>query len=281
MRRHVLSVLKQLSEQGRQNAVGIEKIGLRYVKDSAPASAMSGHEGASNLFYYLFDNWASTLKLLTKLKTDLTGLNTKILAGVNENAEEMLAQEILPGLSKLEKDLRSKQHLYKGYENLVTRILKYYDKTHEGDDHKHDLVHVTHSACNRFERLQDHINYLVLNYLEEAIGESESLSTTYFNIYAQKDSKATGKLSASAATLSKLGVLFLPVGLMTGYFSVQIKELEGVYTTKTYWISFAVIMVLSMLSLLLFSTVLNNVGNATIFGGLVKRKPPANKVSQE
>lgn len=287
MRHHMLSVLKQLSEQGRAKAVGIEKIGLRYVIGSAPPSSMSGSEGASNLFYYLFDNWASTLKLLQARKAELKALRQKIMAGLDETADEMPAHEILPGLSIIEKHLRSNQHLYKGYENLVTRILKYDEKSNDtgAPNHTHDLIRVSHSACNRFERLQDHINYLVLNYLDEAIGESESLSTTYFNIYAQKDSKATGRLSSSAATLSKLGVLFLPVSLMTGYFSVQIEELEGVYTTKTYWVSFAVIMVLSFLALFLFSSLLNNVGNATmksvkLYLGLSERKVVKKEVQE-
>lgn len=47
---------------------------------------------------------------------------------------------------------------------------------------------------------------------------------------------------------------------MTGYFSVQIQELEGVYTAKTYWVSFAIIMVLSFLALFMFSSILAGMG---------------------
>ncbi len=43
---------------------------------------------------------------------------------------------------------------------------------------------------------------------------------------------------------------------MTGYFSVQIKDLEGVYTTRDYWYSFAVLMSISFLSLFFFSRLL-------------------------
>ena len=49
---------------------------------------------------------------------------------------------------------------------------------------------------------------------------------------------------------------------MTSYFSVQIQELDGVYTVKTYWVSFAIIMVLSFFALFLFSRVLVGVGTA-------------------
>lgn len=75
----------------------------------------------------------------------------------------------------------------------------------------------------------------------------------YFNITAQKDSQATSKLSRNATLLSKLGILFLPVSLVTSYFSIQIQELQGVYTAKTYWVSFTVTLVLSFIVLFLFS----------------------------
>lgn len=44
----------------------------------------------------------------------------------------------------------------------------------------------------------------------------------------------------------------MPVSLMTGYFSVQISDLQGVYTVQTYWICFAVIMALSFSFLVVF-----------------------------
>lgn len=49
---------------------------------------------------------------------------------------------------------------------------------------------------------------------------------------------------------------------MTSYFSVQIKELDGVYTVKTYWVTFAVVMVLSFVALFMFSRVLVGAGSA-------------------
>lgn len=49
---------------------------------------------------------------------------------------------------------------------------------------------------------------------------------------------------------------------MTSYFSVQIQELEGVYTVKTYWVTFAVVMVLSFVALFMFSRVLVGVGTS-------------------
>lgn len=175
---------------------------------------------------------------------------------------------------------------------MITRILKYGEGRASSHGHDEKRLLIAQSACHRFERLQDHITFLVLNYLDEAIGEKDGLYSTvryssgplsyqytadnpqYFNITAQKDSRATAKLSSNATLLSKLGVLFLPVSLMTSYFSIQIQELQGVYTAKTYWISFAVIMVLSFVALFIFSSVLVGLSTSlsTIFKAPIKKE---------
>lgn len=49
---------------------------------------------------------------------------------------------------------------------------------------------------------------------------------------------------------------------MTSYFSIQISELEGVYTTKDYWYSFAAIMSISFLCLFFFSRLLMGITEA-------------------
>jgi hypothetical protein len=36
---------------------------------------------------------------------------------------------------------------------------------------------------------------------------------------------------------------------MTSYFSTEIKDLQNVYTSRTYWVTFAVIILLSILGL--------------------------------
>ncbi|KAF9869815.1 DNA mismatch repair protein [Colletotrichum karsti] len=92
----------------------------------------------------------------------------------------------------------------------------------------------------------------VLKYLDEL----NALSSTYFNLTAQKDSQATARLSRSATLLAKLSVFFLPISFMTSYFSVEIPDLVEHYTPKMYWICFAVIAGISFLSLFFFSRLL-------------------------
>jgi hypothetical protein len=177
------------------------------------------------------------------------------------------------------------QHLYKGYENLTQRILEpKATALHNGAATPRSLTGLTgqassrgvvlaQSASTRFERLGDRLNLMMLSQTEEFLAEKEALISTvgfpghclpascsyysqYFNINAQKDSEATARLTRSATLLAKLSVLFLPVSLMTSYFSVQIPDLVNKYTGKDYWYTFAVIMSISFLALFFFSRLL-------------------------
>jgi hypothetical protein len=55
MRNNTLSVLSQLSKHGHEKADPISMQSVRQALD--PTQADLGVEGASNLFYYLFDDW--------------------------------------------------------------------------------------------------------------------------------------------------------------------------------------------------------------------------------
>lgn len=70
--------------------------------------------------------------------------------------------------------------------------------------------------------------------------------------------------------LAKLTILFLPVSLMTGYFSVQIQDLQGVYTHTTYWVCFGVIMAISLAFLAIFGYLSGTVEGKTIYQSLTQ-----------
>jgi hypothetical protein len=72
----------------------------------------------------------------------------------------------------------------------------------------------------------------------------------------QKDSQLTAKLNRSATLLAKLSVLFLPVSLVSGYFGVEIEDLNQHWKGTDYWYTFAVVMSLSFLSLFFFGRLL-------------------------
>ena len=67
-----------------------------------------------------------------------------------------------------------------------------------------------------------------------------------------KESQAVERLTRITILLAKVTILFMPVSLMTAYFSTQLSDLANIYSIKTYWICFAVIMSLSFVGLALF-----------------------------
>lgn len=71
VRKNTLSVLSQLSIIGLDAADGVELISLR---QRAGSKELTGIEGASNLFYYLFDDWTATYTLLMVLQGNLEKL---------------------------------------------------------------------------------------------------------------------------------------------------------------------------------------------------------------
>lgn len=76
------------------------------------------------------------------------------------------------------------------------------------------------------------------------------------------------KLTRITILLAKATILFLPVSLMTGYFSVQISDLVGVYTVKTYWFCFLTISLLSIVFLFIFGVASDTVEGRTVYKSL-------------
>ena len=72
------------------------------------------------------------------------------------------------------------------------------------------------------------------------------------------------RLTRITILLAKATILFLPVSLMTGYFSTEVQELQN-YTGKTYWVSFAVILFLSVVLLMVFSWYSESVGERPVY----------------
>ncbi|KAK6592992.1 ADP-ribosylation factor 1 [Botrytis cinerea] len=248
LRGNTLSVLGQLSKSGHEAADPISMQSVRQVLDLNTAQANSGTEGASNLFYYLFDDWRAVYKTVAFFRGSLKELETSIFEDMTRN-----------------KRIRRMQHLYNGYHNLITRILEPKNSsTWEADTPDGSFmtqsgrngVKLAASARQRFERLGDRLKLLILNETGEFLAEKDALSTTFFSINSQKDSQATARLNRSATLLAKLSVLFLPVSLMTSYFSTELSDIEGKYSLYDYWVGFAVVVSASFVCLFFFSKLL-------------------------
>lgn len=79
------------------------------------------------------------------------------------------------------------------------------------------------------------------------------------------------KLTRITILLAKVTILFLPVSLMTGYFSTELKGVKnGGYTMTEYWVSFAVIMFLSMVLLALFGVASDTVEGRPIYRSMLR-----------
>ena len=85
---------------------------------------------------------------------------------------------------------------------------------------------------------------------------------------ALKESQAVEKLTRTTILLAKATILFLPLSLMTAYFSVQISDLQGVYSAKTYWFCFLVVVLLSILLLVVFGVASDTIEGRTVYQSL-------------
>ncbi|QSZ29059.1 hypothetical protein DSL72_003569 [Monilinia vaccinii-corymbosi] len=273
LRGNTLSVLGQLSKSGHETADPISMQTVRQVLDMNAAHANNGIEGASNLFYYLFDDWRAVYATVAFFRASLQRLETSIFEDMTRKSIEGSDIRIIPHLHFLSKSIRQMQHLYNGYHNLITRILEpkplsaWEAGTPDGSfttQNARSGVRLAASASQRFERLGDRLKLLILSETGEFLAEKDALSNTarfplytyYFNINSQKDSQATARLNRSATLLAKLSVLFLPVSLMTSYFSTQLRDIEDRYSLYDYWVGFAVVVSVSFVCLFFFSKLL-------------------------
>lgn len=282
MRSNTIDLLSQLSEVGlveyktkimaskavRMDLKQREPHVGRHRAPTAMPDAPIEVEGSSNLFYYLFEDYASGVSILNQSREILADLTSQVTHINDRKNKDKDNSGIIKKLYDLNKELRQLRHLFESYEVLIKKIVALGIESSENmtaSNHTLQLttreVKLSQSAFDRFERLMDRLQILMLNTITEYLDEKNSLSNTYFNLIAQKDSQATARLTRSATLLAKLSVLFLPITFMTSYFSVSIPDLTDHYTARTYWIAFAVIGSLSIISLFFFSRVIVTVSD--------------------
>jgi Mg2+ and Co2+ transporter CorA len=114
-------------------------------------------------------------------------------------------------------------------------------------------VSLSSAARARFERLKDRIQLYALSEIEECLDQKESLVMMNFNLIAIKESTSVERLTWITLLLAKITILFTPVTLVTGYFSIQFKGLE--FEMASYWWTFAGVFAVSFLLLVVFSFV--------------------------
>ncbi|PYI19394.1 hypothetical protein BO86DRAFT_328078 [Aspergillus japonicus CBS 114.51] len=259
-------------------------------------------DGPSLLFYYIFDDWVSSYALVAKREH-------KYGVALDRLRQNMLAKPVVDLIDELHwlgRRLAVLKRLYQSYELIMIRILQRQRSLHDkarcnypqlalgqtfGDNDSDDAqqqsmqnsfslssipddsvgVPLSSAAVARFERLVDRIKLYCLSEIESCLTEKENLTFLNFNLIALKDSQAVEKLTRITILLAKVTILFLPVSLMTGYFSTELQNVKGEYTITQYWASFGVIMFLSFVSLIFFGYVSDTVEGRPIYESLFQK----------
>ena len=87
---------------------------------------------------------------------------------------------------------------------------------------------------------------------------------------ALKDSQAVERLTRITILLAKGTILFLPISLMSQYFSIQIPDIAAHLSLRAYWIAFAVLMVLSIGLLSIFGYLSDTVEGKTMYRSVTR-----------
>ncbi|KAK2806477.1 hypothetical protein FQN50_005760 [Emmonsiellopsis sp. PD_5] len=282
---------------------------VRNFPNQTGTAAVKPGDGPGLLFYYLFDNWTANYSLVIRREHSYSAALERLRKRMLERAQveliddlhrlgrqlavlkriyqsyELVVNRILKRQRLLREESRGANNNNNNHHHQVHHshgsgtfgfdFLSRNDTMQSGsfdDMNPNDLggVQLSSAATGRFERLADRIRLYALSEIEECLTEKESLTFLVFNLIALKDSQAVERLTRTTILLAKATILFLPVSLMTGYFSTQIKELEGVYTVKQYWVAFAVIMVISALVLALYGRATDTVEGKTIYRSIGK-----------
>ncbi|KIX01597.1 uncharacterized protein Z518_09323 [Rhinocladiella mackenziei CBS 650.93] len=295
-RSHVVNIFRHLSKHHNHNNTLDALMQVRVRWNEPAGTGYSPTEAASLLFYYLFDDWWSTYALLARREHPYRDTLEELRQLMFEAADVSLIKQV----HDVGRQLTVLKLMYQSYELIVSRLLHRQRSTKDANigplsagngSHFHDIriyhdtaasqlaqdehifldedsmhsVKLSFSAVVRFERLLDRIRLYALTEIEECLKEKESLVLMNFNLVALKESQAVERLTRTTVLLAKATILFLPVSLMTGYFSIQLPEVAEKYTLKTYWLSFLVVSLLSMVFLLVFGVTTHTVEGKTIY----------------
>ncbi|KAF2866791.1 hypothetical protein BDV95DRAFT_552324 [Massariosphaeria phaeospora] len=271
-RRNLVSVFRQLTKAPtplREHSLNMLPIRHR-IGDSEEETAHRPSDAPGLLFYYLFEDWFTTYSLVTRRDHGYA-------AELDRLRREMLVQANLTHVDQLHHigcQLSVLKRVYQSYELIIERVLKKQEATlaslknsrilSAADSLASSLPHIavpeadsllgvslSSAARARFERLKDRIKLYALSEIQECIDQKESLVMMNFNLIAIKESFSVERLTRITLLLAKVTIVFIPVTLMTGYFSIQFAGVE--FRVKSYWWAFGLVMGVSLLLVLLFS----------------------------
>jgi hypothetical protein len=212
-RRNVLNVFRHLSQQHNQDNAkdALFQVRVRWLNETSntTATGYDRKEAASLLFYYLFDDWVSTFKLIARVDHPYREKLDVMRQEMFTAAKVSLVQQV----HDVGRQLTVLKLMYQSYELIVSRVIQSQRSARdlklgpgtlsprETLMHEHNLrssgdlsmsqwphldefplddisgsnVKLGSSAIFRFERLFDRIRLYALTEIEECIREKESL----------------------------------------------------------------------------------------------------------
>jgi hypothetical protein len=212
-RRNVLNVFRHLSQQHNQDNAkdALFQVRVRWLNETSNTTATDydRKEAASLLFYYLFDDWVSTFKLIARVDHPYRERLEVMRQEMFTAAKVSLVQQV----HDVGRQLTVLKLMYQSYELIVSRVIQSQRSARdlklglgtlsprETLMHEHNLrssgdlsmsqwphldefplddisgsnVKLGSSAIFRFERLFDRIRLYALTEIEECIREKESL----------------------------------------------------------------------------------------------------------
>ncbi|KAL5393486.1 hypothetical protein DPSP01_000302 [Paraphaeosphaeria sporulosa] len=275
-RRNLVSVFRQLTKAPTPlREASLIMLPIRHrIGNSDEETAHRPTDAPGLLFYYLFEDWFTTYSLVTRREHGYA-------AELDRLRREMLVRANLEHVDQLHHigcQLSVLKRVYLAYEMIIDRVLKKQEATLASLKNSHIVsgmeslassipinssgpqvpeadsllgVSLSSAARARFERLKDRIKLYALSEIQECIDQKDSLVMMNFNLIAIKESFSVERLTRVTLLLAKVTIVFMPVTLMTGYFSIQFAGLE--FTVRSYWWAFAVVLAVSMVLLFLFS----------------------------
>ncbi|OSS49562.1 hypothetical protein B5807_06240 [Epicoccum nigrum] len=278
VRRNLVNVFRQLTKAPTPlSDAALTQLPIRHrIGHSEVETAHRSSDTPGLLFYYLFEDWGTTFSLISRSEEGYA-------AELDRLRKEMLVKADLNHVDQLHHigcQLAVLRRVYHSYSLLIERILERREATmaslknsrvlstaesmfasvHGTDSPNAALpadlfntlgVSLSSAARVRFERLKDRITLYALSEIQECIDQKDSLVMMNFNLIAIKESLSVERLTWVTLVLAQITILFTPVTLMTGYFSIQFKNLE--FEVGSYWSTFGIVLGLSFLMLVLFS----------------------------
>ena len=282
-RRNIVSVFRSLSaveDHSLMTRAPMTLLPIRARLGCTPEETANRQKDTPGLlFYYLFENWHNSYTLITRKESryglELTHLRTEMFHSPTLNH--------IDRLDSIGKELNILKRHYESYNRLIDRLLEpqqastasiqnmriSHNETasqtslstirplNQTDPSSTLGVSLPSPARVRFTRLRDLIDLYALSEVAEYLQQKDSLVTMNFQLIAIKESLDVEKLTRTTLLLTKCTMLFLPISLLTTYFSVPLQGM--VYGARQYWIAFGVTLGISIAALFGFGVVSGSV----------------------